>query len=136
PDLREVALEGELPELSDAAVIIVDFWASWCGPCKQSFPVYDELHRTYADRGVVIIAVNIDRQARDMQRFLARHPVSFAVVRDGGQELVAQVKPPTMPTAFVLDREWRVRFRHDGFHGARSRQEYIEQIEALLSDSP
>jgi thiol-disulfide isomerase/thioredoxin len=117
-------------------VMVVDFWASWCGPCKQSFPVYEELQRTYADRGVVIIAVNVDRNRRDMEKFLARHAVSFAVVRDAAQKLVRQVAPPAMPTAFVLDRRRAVRFVHLGFHGEKSRLEYITEINALLSETP
>ena len=136
PELSGANMEGDLPDLDRARVIIVDFWASWCGPCKQSFPVYDELQKTYRDRGVVVIAINVDRAARDMERFLARHPVDFSVVRDAGQELVARVKPPTMPTAYVLDQHRKVRFIHRGFHGDKSRMEYTVQIEALLSENP
>lgn len=136
PELTALDFEGELPDLSAASVVIVDFWASWCGPCKQSFPVYEELQRTYADRGVVIIAVNVDRNRRDMEKFLARHAVSFAVVRDAAQKLVSRVAPPAMPTAFVLDRRRAVRFVHLGFHGEKSRLEYVTEINALLSETP
>lgn len=136
PDLAAADLEGELPDLRAAKVVIVDFWASWCGPCRQSFPVYEELHRQYADDGVVIVAVNVDERPSDMEKFLSRHPVSFAVVRDASQEFVSKVSPPSMPTSFVLDGEGVVRFVHRGFHGDRTRREYVEQIDALLSGAP
>jgi thiol-disulfide isomerase/thioredoxin len=136
PDLSAVGLEGALPELGDARVIIVDFWASWCGPCKQSFPAYDELLREYGPKGVRIIAVNVDRKTSDMEKFLRQRPVKFSVVRDAQQKLVAQVAVPTMPTAFVLDRNGVVRFVHHGFHGERSRMEYTRQLDALLSENP
>jgi cytochrome c biogenesis protein CcmG/thiol:disulfide interchange protein DsbE len=136
PDLVGAGLEGKLPDLAAAKVVIIDFWASWCGPCKQSFPVYSELHREFGPKGVVIIAVNVDRSAADMQKFLSRLQPDFAVVRDAQQQLVAKVAVPTMPTAFVLDRHGVVRFVHSGFHGENSRLEYINQINALLSESP
>lgn len=136
PALASAGLEGALPELGDARVVIVDFWASWCGPCKQSFPVYTDLQREYGSRGLVIVAVNVDRNARDMEKFLQRHAPGFSVVRDAAQQLVAQVAVPTMPTAYIVDRHGTVRFVHQGFHGEKSRTEYITQIETLLSEAP
>jgi thiol-disulfide isomerase/thioredoxin len=136
PDLAAAGLEGALPDLASAKVVIVDFWASWCVPCKQSFPTYDELQREFGPQGVVILAVSVDRTAADMEKFLRRLQPGFSVVRDAQQQLVAQVAVPTMPTAFVLDRHGTVRFVHTGFHGERSRAEYVEQIQALLSESP
>ena len=136
PDLAASGLEGALPDLAAARVVIVDFWASWCGPCKQSFPVYDQLQREYGPKGVVIIAVSVDRTAADMEKFLRRLAPGFSVVRDAAQKLVAQVAVPTMPTAFVLDRHGVVRFVHAGFHGDRSRMEYARQLDTLLSEAP
>jgi len=131
PDLASFQLAGKLPDNLKGKVVIVDFWASWCLPCAKSFPVLDELQKKYGDR-LVVLAVNIDEKAANMQKFLASHTVSFTVVRDAQQKLVAVAEPATMPTSFLLDGEGRVRFLHNGFHGEDTRKEYITEIESLL----
>jgi thiol-disulfide isomerase/thioredoxin len=123
-----------MPDLSSAKVVIVDFWASWCGPCKASFPVYDELREEYGDDGLVILAVSVDQNPKAMEKFLKRMKPGFTVVRDAGQKLVGRVAAPAMPTSFVLDAKSTVRFVHLGFHGATTRDEYRQQIETLLSE--
>jgi thiol-disulfide isomerase/thioredoxin len=136
PDLSGFKLEGTLPESLKGKVVILDFWASWCGPCAESFPVMDELQKKYREQGLVILAVSVDEKAVKMETFLKKNPVSFAVVRDGEHKLVANVTPETMPTSFVIDREGKVRFIHNGFHGSTTRKQYVEQIESLLKAKP
>jgi thiol-disulfide isomerase/thioredoxin len=131
PDLASFKLEGKLPDTLAGKIVVVDFWASWCLPCAKSFPVLDELQKKYGDR-VVVIGVNVDEQADKMETFLKKHPVTFTVVRDGGQKLVATVEPATMPTSFILDGTGKVRFLHNGFHGEDTRKEYVSEIESLL----
>jgi thiol-disulfide isomerase/thioredoxin len=131
PDLASFKLEGKLPDSLKGKIVIVDFWASWCLPCAKSFPVLDELQKKYGDK-VVILAVNVDEKAANMDKFLSKHPVTFTVVRDGSQKLVAVVEPETMPTSFILDGDGKVRFLHKGFHGDDTRKEYISEIESLL----
>ncbi len=132
PDLSGYSLEGKLPQHCDGKVVIVDFWASWCLPCAASFPVLEQLHQKYGDQ-LVVIAVNVDEKASNMDGFLNKHAVSFDVVRDAGQKLVAMVEPETMPTSFVLDQTGKVRYLHNGFHGESTRKEYVREIESLLS---
>lgn len=136
PVLKDFALEGTLPELAGAKVVIVDFWASWCAPCKASFPVYDQLQKDFGAKGVHIIAVNVDQNDKQMVAFLKKQPVSFSVVRDAQSKLVAQVKVPTMPTSFVIDAKGIVRFVHTGFHGDETRKRYVEEINQLLQEAP
>jgi len=131
PDLASFQLDGKLPDALKGKVVIVDFWASWCVPCAKSFPVLDELQKKYGDK-LVVLAVNVDEKAANMEKFLAKHAVSFTVVRDAQQKLVAVAEPQTMPTSFILDGEGRVRFLHSGFHGEDTRKEYISEIESLL----
>jgi len=132
PGLDGFSLEGKLPDALKGKVVIVDFWASWCGPCKESFPAMNELQKKYASRGLVIIAVNEDEDKSDMQDFLKDNAAAFTVVRDARQKLVAVAGIETMPSSFVLDGAGKVRFTHSGFHGAATRKEYAEQIESLL----
>ena len=131
PDLAGFKLEGKLPDSLKGKVVILDFWASWCLPCAESFPAMDELQKKYAGR-LVVLAVNVDEKAADMETFLKKHPVSFTVVHDSEQKLVAVVSPETMPTSFVIDGDGRVRFLHNGFHGESTRKEYAGEIETLL----
>ena len=131
PDLASFKLEGKLPDSLKGKIVVVDFWASWCLPCAKSFPVLDELQKKFGDR-LVVVAVNVDEQASKMDTFLKKHPVTFTVVRDAGQKLVAAAEPATMPTSFILDGEGKVRFLHNGFHGEDTRKEYITEIESLL----
>ena len=136
PDLGGFKLEGKLPDSLKGKVVVLDFWASWCGPCAESFPVMDELQKKYQDQGLVILAVSVDEKAAKMEAFMKKNPVAFTVVRDAEHKLVAVAEPQTMPTSFVIDRAGKVRFLHNGFHGATTRKEYVEQIESLLKATP
>lgn len=131
PDLKTFKLEGELPDLA-GKVVIVDFFASWCGPCKDSFPAMQELHEKFGGKGLVILAVNLDKKAEDMKEFLSKHAATFPIVRDGANALVKEVKIATMPSSFILDRTGKVRFVHRGFKGDKTKEEYIQQISELL----
>jgi cytochrome c biogenesis protein CcmG/thiol:disulfide interchange protein DsbE len=131
PDLGGFKLEGKLPESLKGKVVVIDFWASWCLPCAESFPVMEELQKKYGEK-LVIIAVNVDEKKAKMESFLKKRSVSFTVVRDGEQKLVAAAGPETMPTSFITDGEGKVRFLHKGFHGEETRKQYISEIESLL----
>jgi len=132
PDLNGFKLEGKLPDALKGKIVIVDFWASWCQPCKESFPAMNDLQKQYGDQGLVIIAVNEDEEKSDMQDFLKANTAAFTVVRDAKQQLVAVAGIQTMPSSFILDDTGKVRFTHTGFHGTETRKEYGQQIEALL----
>ena len=132
PDLAGYKLEGSPLGALKGKVVIIDFWASWCGPCKDSFPVMNELQKKYGDKGVVIIAVNEDEAKSDMQDFLKQNPAVFTVVRDAKQKLVELAGVQTMPSSFVFDPNGKLRFTHSGFHGDKTHKEYEQQIESLL----
>jgi thiol-disulfide isomerase/thioredoxin len=133
-DLPRLAGEG-LPERT-GRVVLVDFWASWCGPCKASFPVLDQLHRDYATKGLVVVGVGVDEKPAAAADFVRRLAPAFPVVHDRAQRLVKAVAVPTMPTSYLLGRDGRVRFVHRGFHGERSARELRAQIETLLAEKP
>ena len=131
PDLSTFGLEGEIPNLK-GKVVLLDFFASWCGPCKASFPIMQELHKQYAGKDLVILAVNLDDKKEAMQEFLAKYPSDFSIVRDAKKKLVETVKISTMPSSFILDREGKIRAIHKGFKGDESKKKYIEEIDSLL----
>ena len=132
PALAGYHLEGPLPASLAGKVVIVDFWASWCGPCGESFPVMDELQKKYGAQGLVILAVNEDENKADMDAFLKTHAVSFTVVRDAKQVLVEVAGIGTMPGSFVLGRDGKVAYAHNGFHGSETKKQYEHEIESLL----
>ena len=133
PPLAQFGLAGVPGELS-GRVVLVDFWASWCAPCKASFPALDDLQRTYAGRGFTVLAVSVDDDPRKMKDFLAAHPVSFPVVHDARQQLVAAAGIEAMPTSFLIDRAGTIRFAHAGFKPETSPAELAAEIERLLPE--
>ena len=96
-------------------VIYVDFWASWCGPCKQSFPWMNEMHAKYAARGLEIVAINVDAKAEDAQRFLAASAAKFTVALDPKGESPKLLGVKAMPTSYLIDSNGKVVLVHSGF---------------------
>jgi len=132
PNLKNFGLTGSIPENLTGKVVLVDFWATWCTPCKASFPVMDELQKQYGTNGLVIVAVSVDEKKSEMEKYLKKNPVSFVTLHDSSQKLVAAADVATMPTSFLIDRTGKIRFVHTGFEGAKTKADYAKQIESLL----
>jgi len=133
PDLASYALEGNLPARA-GQVVLVDFWATWCAPCKASFPAYSALQRELAGRGFVLLAVSVDQTSRPYEEFLQRYTPAFAVVRDGTQKLVSALQVPAMPTSYLIDRRGVLRAVHSGFYGAETVRTLRAEIIRLLEE--
>jgi thiol-disulfide isomerase/thioredoxin len=133
PALAAEGLVGQVPELG-GKVLVVDFWASWCAPCKSSFPVYSRLERDFAGRGLVVVGVGVDDTPEAFATFVARLKPGFATLHDSKHALVARVQVPTMPISYVVDRTGKVRFVHAGFHGEDTERELRREIQALLAE--
>lgn len=131
PVLTQERLEGKLPDLQ-GKVVLVDFWASWCGPCKASFPALKEIHEKYASQGFVIVAVSIDESKDDMLGFLKKTAVPFVAVRDAKGTLAEKLDIQSIPTSFLLDRSGKILMVHSGYGGDSTKKEYIQEIEAAL----
>lgn len=95
--------------------VYVDFWASWCGPCKQSFPWMNEMHDKYGARGLRIIAINVDARQADAERFLQANPARFAVAFDARGETPKRYEVKAMPSSFLIDPQGRIQLVHAGF---------------------
>ena len=113
---------------------MIDFWASWCDPCKESFPAMEDLQKRLGPKGLVIIAINVDEDRKEMEDFLKKNApsASFTLVRDATQKLVEKAGVATMPGSFLLDREGKVRFIHTGYRGNETKKKYEQEIESLL----
>lgn len=134
PAMERFDLEGKIPPLK-GKVVIVDFWATWCAPCRQSFPAFERLVQHFGSDKLVVVAVSVDESAADVKRYLAAHPVSFSTVRDARHSFAAAVEPTGMPTTLVLDRKGIVRLVHVGFHADSSEAELQAAISKLLDAS-
>jgi cytochrome c biogenesis protein CcmG/thiol:disulfide interchange protein DsbE len=114
-------------------VVLVDFWASWCGPCLQSFPWMNDLHTRHGGDGLVIVAVNVDQDRALADAFLKKIPPQFRVEYDAAGSLAQQFGVEAMPTSFLIDRAGRVRVRHAGFR-EKHREDREQQIVQLLKE--
>jgi thiol-disulfide isomerase/thioredoxin len=106
------------------SVVVVDFWASWCKPCRQSIPWLNELRARYGSQGLVIVGVNVDAERQDAERFLRNTPIDFEIVFDPGGELARRFALKGMPSSLVFDREGKLVATHIGFqHSSRAARE-------------
>jgi thiol-disulfide isomerase/thioredoxin len=96
-------------------VVLVDFWASWCGPCQQSFPWLDSLHRRFADKGLRIVAINLDKKHAPAEAFLEKYPARFTVAFDAGGTAAEAFRVQGMPSTYLVDRNGAVIYSHVGF---------------------
>ncbi len=112
-------------------VVLVDFWASWCEPCRHSFPWLNAMQARYADRGLVVIGVNVDRRRADADRFLQDVPAKFQIVYDPAGTLASQYDLPGMPVSYVIGRNGDVVARHIGFR-SNLRAERETEVQQLL----
>ena len=114
-------------------VVYVDFWASWCGPCRESFPWMQEVHQRYRDKGLVIVGVNVDQDHRLAEDFLNVFRPQFKVVFDQKAQLAEDFHVKGMPASFFIDRSGKVRYQHIGFR-SNERSDYERKLEILLAE--
>jgi thiol-disulfide isomerase/thioredoxin len=114
-------------------VVLVDFWASWCSPCLQSFPWMNELQQKHGGEGLVVIAVNLDQDRTLADAFLSKTPAKFRMEFDPAGTVARQFDVQAMPTSFLIDRKGKIRVRHAGFK-EKNRAEREQQIVQLLKE--
>ena len=99
-------------------VVVLDFWASWCEPCRKELPELGKIAKDYAGRGVAVLTVNIDKERQNAERLSRLLGVTVEVLLDPAGSVAGTYDLPKMPTSFVIDRKGLVRFVHAGFEGA------------------
>lgn len=112
-------------------VVYLDFWASWCGPCKESFPWLNQLQQKYKDKGLVIVGINLDKEKAKAESFLKDHPAQFEIIFNGEGTLAKQYGVKGMPYSVILGKNGEVLHSHIGFHSDKT-AEYIKTIEGAL----
>jgi peroxiredoxin len=111
-------------------VVLVDFWATWCGPCKASFPKYQALAKKF-DGKVVVIGISEDDEADGIKGFAQETGATFPLAWDSGKSVASSYKPESMPTSFIVDKNGLVRFVHSGFREG-DEKEIESQVASLL----
>lgn len=114
-------------------VVMLNFWASWCGPCRQEMPLLDQLYQRYSRLGFTLLGVNVDENPQDAEKILKDIPVSFPILLDS-QGMVSELyQVDAMPTTVLIDRDGNLRFLHRGYK-AGYELEYEKQIKALVRE--
>lgn len=139
-----LAINFTLPEITGGEinledykgqVVYLDFWASWCKPCVQSFPALDELRAKFKAQGFEVIAVNLDHKLEKAEQFIHNNPVSYPLAYDQQATVAKAYNVQAMPSGFFIDRKGIIRLVHKGFN--KGDEKKIEKaIKLLLSESP
>ena len=114
-------------------VILLDFWATWCPPCREELPYLDILQQTYGTQGFVVLAVNIDNKIQNAQDFLKAHDIKLMPLWDEQKKVVAQYDIEQMPTTVIIDKRGVIRYLHSGFETDQYIK-YKQQIQQLLRE--
>jgi thiol-disulfide isomerase/thioredoxin len=137
PDVRAPQLKDPAQVLALKSlrgnVVYVDFWASWCVPCRLSMPTLDRFYRKYREQGLRVVGVNKDVAAADAEHFLERAKVSFTLVTDKDDAVAKALDVQAMPSGYLVDRKGVVRYVHRGFT-EETAHELNAEIEALLKE--
>jgi peroxiredoxin len=135
PDFTLASRAGGQLSLADlkGQVVMINFWASWCGPCRQEFPALDQIYAKYKPMGFTIVAINVESEKSDAEKFLAATPASFPILFDPDNAVSGRYGVSAMPTTVLVDRQGRVRWQHRAYKPG-DEAKYIEQIRAALRE--
>lgn len=114
-------------------VVMINFWASWCGPCRAEFPILDDMYRKYKPMGFTLVGVNVESDPADAERFLSKFPVSFPIAYDAANQVSGAYGVSAMPTTLIVDRKGNVRWLHRAYKPG-DENEYLNQIRAMLRE--
>lgn len=134
--LKSVAGKDKPINFQDYAgkVILIDYWASWCGPCRLSFPWMNDMQAKYSDQGFEIIAINLDSDAEAAHEFLAEVPANFTLGFDPEGISAEQMQVEAMPMSYLIDRDGQIRYRLMGFNTDK-KAEHESHIQHLVNET-
>ena len=126
---------GKNLRLSDfrGQVVMINFWASWCGPCRQEMPILDQLYKRYGKLGFTLLGVNVEQDSSKANAYLKDIPVSFPILYDTANQTSKLYNVNAMPTTVMVDRNGNMRFIHHGYKPGYEK-DYKKQIKALIRE--
>ena len=131
---EEISSKAQLEQAIKAQqgkVIYLDFWASWCGPCRKSFPWMNKMQAKYKEQGFVVISVNLDANRELAEVFLKDNPADFTVIYDPKGQTARHFKIQGMPSSMLIDRQGQIKVAHSGFF-TKKKPQYEEEILQLI----
>jgi len=114
-------------------VLLIDFWATWCPPCKKSMPFLNKLRNEFFDKGFEVIAINVDETTEDARKFLQKYPVDYVIAYDPKGECPAKYEVKAMPSSFIIDKNGKIRHIHLGFRSS-DKKIMTDQVLELLQE--
>jgi len=135
PDFTLKSLEGSNLRLEEyrGQVVLINFWASWCGPCRQEMPLLDRLHHRYEDTGFAVLGINVEGEIKPAQEIVDKTNVTFPVLIDEDQKVSEMYNLEAMPSTVVVDRDGVVRYIHRGYKPG-DEAKYVEVVKALIQE--
>lgn len=135
PDFTLKSLEGTNLRLEEyrGQVVLINFWASWCGPCRQEMPLLDRLHHRYEDTGFAVLGVNVEGEVAPAQKIVDKTKVTFPVLIDEQQKVSELYSLEAMPSTVVVDRDGVVRYIHRGYKPG-DEAKYVEVVKQLIRE--
>lgn len=135
PDFTLKSLEGSNLRLEEyrGQVVLINFWASWCGPCRQEMPLLDRLHNRYEDTGFAVLGINVEGDVAPAQEVVAETNVTFPILIDDGQKVSQLYNLKAMPSTVVVDRDGVVRYIHLGYKPG-DEAKYVEVVKELIRE--
>lgn len=135
PDFTLKSLDGENLRLKEyrGQVVLINFWASWCGPCRQEMPLLDRIHQRYEDAGFAVLGVNVEGQVAPAQEIADKTGVTFPVLVDENQKVSELYHLEAMPSSVVVDRDGVVRYVHRGYKPG-DEAKYLEVVKELIRE--
>ena len=135
PDFTLKSQTGKNLKLSElrGKVIMINFWASWCGPCRQEMPVLDQLYKHYRPLDFTVLGVNVEQNPDDAKSLLKDVSVSFPILFDKENKVSKLYNIKGMPSTVLVDRDGNVRYVHIGYQSG-TEQEYQQQIRTLIRE--
>jgi peroxiredoxin len=114
-------------------VVMLNFWASWCGPCRQEMPLLENIYKKYNKLGFTLIGVNVEPDSKDAEGFLKQTPVSFPVIYDKDSTVSKAYDVQGMPSTVIIDRKGNIRVLHRGYKPG-DENEYLDSIRSLVRE--
>jgi peroxiredoxin len=135
PPFTLTSLTGQPGALSQykGQVVMVNFWATWCGPCQQEMPLLDQMYKKYKPAGFTLIGVNVDKEAPPVKDLMARKPVSFPVLLDPANQVSKAYHVDEMPSTVIIDRKGEIRYIHRGYKPG-DENDYQDRIRQLIRE--
>lgn len=134
PEIGLKDLSGKTVDLASLAgkVVILDFWATWCAPCREEMPELQKFYKKYNAKGLEIVGISVDKGPDGIKDFISKLKVTFPIAHDAGHKVADKYSPPRMPSSYIIDRKGVVRYVHGGYR-AGDAAVFEKEIQELLA---